>query len=420
MKVLIIIFFALFLAAVLGLLVVNDTGYILVTISDWTIQTSLVFFLALIVFAFTLIYFIVRLVFRIWDMPALLRVWRKQKRQTLAEKYLTRGLLALVEGRWKSAEHELIKGVKYTSKPLINYLCAARAAQWQGKMDYRDYYLQLANVEDQKSKMAIGLTQAELQISGQQTEHALATLMHLNEQQPNQRQVKLLLLKTYSDLKSWRDILNVLPDLERKKLLPKETIVAKKLEAYAGLLHEAGEKANKKKLEQAWSEIPKKLRKELHILEVYTREKLKFADTADCEPLLRTAIKHKWDKEIVSLYGLVQGKDPVKQLLFAESLQTGHARDPVLLLTLGRLSMRNSLWGKAAAYLKESIQINPMPESYRELAILLEKQGDYSAASSYYQQGLTLATSVVKHDAVKLLEQAEEQDAVTAGARQVV
>ena len=420
MKALIVFFVALLLAAALGLLVADDACHIIITLGDWTIQTSLVFFMAMAIFAFILAYISIRLVFHIWDMPTTLRTWRKQRRQELSEKYLTRGLLALVEGRWKAAEIALIKGVQYSNKPLVNYLCAARAAQRQGKVDYRDYYLKLANAEDQKSKMAIGLTQAELQINERQTEQALATLMHLHEQQPNQKQVKLMLLKTYSGLRAWRDILAILPELDRKKLLPRETVVATRLKAYAGLLRAAGDQADKQELEKVWSEVPKKLRKELHILEAYAREKLKFADTADCEPLLKSAIRRTWDTEIVRLYGLVQGKDPVKQLSFAESLQGGHARDPVLLLTLGRLSMRNSLWGKASAYLKESIQINPMPETYRELAILLEKQGDYSAASSYYQQGLTLATSVEKHETVKLLELAEQQEAVTAGARQVV
>jgi uncharacterized protein HemY len=82
--------------------------------------------------------------------------------------------------------------------------------------------------------------------------------------------------------------------------------------------------------------------------------------------------------------------------------------------------MRNSLWGKAATYLKECIEIYPMPEAYRELAILLERQGDYSAAANYYQKGLTLATAVARHDTVKLLEQAEDEVKFAAGARQVV
>jgi HemY protein len=420
MKLLLLFIATLLLAAAIATYTADESGYVIITVLDWTIQTSAVFFLASLIVLFVLLYFSIRLLFAVWDAPGELKRWKKLRRQQLSEKYLNRGLLALVEGRWKAAEEALIKGVRYTNTPLINYLCAARAAQRQGKITQRDHYLELAHAGDPDAKIALGLTRAELQINQQQAELALATLTHLHEQQPGQQQVKVLLLRTYTDLGAWEDILQLLPELERERLLPRENIAAAQLQAYAGLLRKAGNSASKKQLEKAWEDIPKKLRKELHLLEVYTREKLKFADTEDCEPLLRQALKIRWDTEIVRLYGLVEGMDPAKQLAFAESLQAGHARDPVLLLTLGRLSLRNSLWGKAATYLRECIEIQPMPEAYRELAMLMERQGDYSAASTYYQKGLALATTVARHDSVKLLEQAEDEVKVAAGARQVV
>jgi len=420
MKLLLLFIVTLLLAAAIATYTAGESGYVIITILDWTIQTSAVFFLASLIVLFMLLYFGIRLLFAAWDAPGELNHWKKLRRQQMSEKYLNSGLLALVEGRWKAAEDALIKGVQYTNTPLINYLCAARAAQRQGKITKRDHYLSLAHAGDPEAKIALGLTQAELQINQQQTELALATLTNLHEQQPAQQQVKVLLLKTFTELGAWKDILQLLPELERAKLLPKENIMAAQLQAYAGLLREAGSNANKKQLENVWADIPKKLRKELHLLEVYTTEKLMFADTEECEPLLKQSLKIRWDAEIVRLYGLVESKDPAKQLTFAESLQTGHARDPVLLLTLGRLSMRNSLWGKAATYLKECIEIHPVPEAYRELAILLERQGDYSAASTYYQKGLALATTVARHDSVKLLEQVEDEVKVAAGARQVV
>ena len=420
MKLLLVIFIALLIAALAGTLAIHDAGLIVITVSDLTIQTSLVFFVIFLTVLFVIVYLSLRMLFRLWDFPRELEMWKKHRRQQLSEKYLTKGLLALVEGRWKAAEDSMVKGARYSTSPLINYLCAARAAQRQGKTDYRDYYLSLVHADNTNDRMAIGLTQAELQLNQHQTEQALATLTLLHEQHPGQQQVKLLLLKSLSELKQWKDVLQILAEVEHAKLLPYENVIAAKLEAYSGLLRQAGEAANKSQLEKTWENIPKKLRKELHLLEVYTQEKLRFADTADCEQLLKSSLKEKWDTEIVRLYGLVQGKDPAKQLAFAEGLATGHARDAVLLLTLGRLAMRNSLWGKAGAYLKESILIQPLPETYRELALMLEKQGDYSAASSYFQQGLTLATSVNKHDTVKLIEQEEEHKAITAGARQVV
>lgn len=420
MKLLLLFIATLLLAAAIATYTAGESGYVIITVLDWTIQTSAVFFMAALIVIFVLLYLGIRLLFAVWNAPGELNRWKKLRRQQLSEKYLNSGLLALVEGRWKAAEEALLKGVRYTNTPLINYLCAARAAQRQGKITQRDHYLSLAHAGDPEAKVALGLTQAELQINQQQTELALATLMNLHEQQPGQQQVKVMLLKTYTEMGAWKDVLQLLPELERAKLLPKENIMAAQLQAYAGLLREAGSNANKKQLENVWADIPKKLRKELHLLEVYTAEKLRFADTEDCEPLLKHALKTRWDVEIVRLYGLVEGKDPAKQLAFAESLQAGYARDSVLLLTLGRLSMRNSLWGKAATYLKECIEVHPMPEAYRELATLLERQGDYSAAAGYNQKGLTLATAVVRHDAVKLLEQAEDEVKVAAGARQVV
>jgi HemY protein len=156
------------------------------------------------------------------------------------------------------------------------------------------------------------------------------------------------------------------------------------------------------------------------LIEIYTTEKLKFTDTVECELLLRKALKKHWDVSLIRLYGLVESNNEAKQLAFAEGLLKRHARDSALLLTLGRLSVRNNLWGKARAYLEESIEIQATPEGYRELAALLEKQGEYSAATVYYQQGLTLATDITHHDPVKLLEQAENQDAMCEGARQVI
>ena len=110
---------------------------------------------------------------------------------------------------------------------------------------------------------------------------------------------------------------------------------------------------------------------------------------------------------MLGLYGLVEGKDIARQLKFAESFLSSHARESVLLLTLGRLSVKNKLWGKARTYLEESIDINPLPEAYRILASVLDELGEHGAAAVQYQMGLELATAGVVDDRVKLLEQAE-------------
>ena len=68
-----------------------------------------------------------------------------------------------------------------TVDPLINYLGAAKAAQEQGAFERRDNLLQKAYRVAPEADLAIGLTQAELEIEQHQFEHAMATLNHLRK-----------------------------------------------------------------------------------------------------------------------------------------------------------------------------------------------------------------------------------------------
>jgi len=403
MKLLALIIFSLLLAVGIGAYIEDDAGLITVVISGWTIQTSFSFFIISMLVLFLLSHFILRLISRLWRMPRELGRWQENRHQRLSEKYLSRGLMALIEGDWNKAEVSLIKGAPHSQSSLVNYLGAARAAQQLGATERRDDYLLKAYRDDPDAEVVIGLVQAELQIKQQQTEQALATLTRLHDQKPKQDKVKKMLLHTYADLKDWNAMLKLLPKIEHAGILTREQIQAKQLEAYGGLLKNISLDGDKEKLNNAWLNIPRKIRTEFHLIEVYTEEKLKLSDSSDCEPLIHKALKNQWDLALVDLYGQVEGKEKEKQLKFAESFLSSHARNSVLLLTLGRLSARNKLWGKARTYLEESIEINSLPETFRTLASVLDELGEHEAAAVYYQRGLELATVSVGSGGVKLL-----------------
>jgi len=65
--------------------------------------------------------------------------------------------------------------------------------------------------------------------------------------------------------------------------------------------------------------------------------------------------------------------------------------DPALLLTAGRLCIRNQLWGKARSYLESSLSIRPSPAAYHELGQLMLDVGEQDAASDAFQKGLSLS-----------------------------
>ena len=168
---------------------------------------------------------------------------------------------------------------------------------------------------------------------------------------------------------------------------------AEQLSLHAGLLRQAGTGQDRETLENAWRKTPQKLKKKSSLIEAYVNERLRFGDTGDCVTVLRRALRRHWDPELVRLFGQVEGRNLKQQLQFARGCLGRHPDDPHLLLTLGRLCIKNQLWGKARSYLEQSLQVLPDPVTCRELATLLEQQGEHEAAAARFRQGLNLLTS---------------------------
>ena len=390
MKYLLIILLTLFIATTVGSIVIKDTGYVLLSISGWKIETSVVLFFIILFIIFLLLYFLIRSLVRAWQLPEQIRTWKVNKKQYLSEKNIIDGLINMSEGEWGKAEKNFCKAASNSKSPYIIYLFAARAAHAMNSLDKSNEYLRFAHNHEPNAGPAIGLTQAELQLNQKQIVQALATLNNLQEKWPEHLLTKKMLLEAYTALNDWQEVLKLLRSIEKEKLYTHDEIEIKKHNAYVGLLKDAGISDDRKKLDNIWEEIPRKLKYHHHLIEVYVREKLKFKDISDSEVILKNAIKKKWDRKLVRLYGLVIGIDPDKQLATAESWLNQYPDDPILLLSLGRICVRNSLWSKAKTYLQKSLDIRENSDTLFEFANLYQKQSDYKQATVYYEKGLRL------------------------------
>ncbi len=403
MPFLIMILIGLFVAIGLGSLLSREAGLMIFSYAGYNVQMSLSTFVFASLALFIVVYIIFRLLGGVFRLPRNINRWSKRRRHRRSEKYLCEGILAVLEGDWQRAEKSFQGGASYSRLPLANYLAAARAAQKLGSIERRDHYLRLAHEDDPNAALAIGLTQAKLQLSEKQTEEAYATLKHLQVNAADQGRVNALLLGAATELKEWPDALRLLSDPGIKKMLPAEELEAKQLAVQTGLLREAGNSGNRELVERAWQSLPRKLRNDNALLAEYIEARLKFPDTADCEKLLRKRLNQAVDEELVILYGFVRAENLNKQIQFAEKLLLHQAGNTYLLLTLGRLCKSHSLWGKAKSYLQDSINAEPLAEAYQELALLLEQQGEPQQAALNFKKGLALATGQLDSGSQKLL-----------------
>lgn len=387
MRLLFISLATLLVAVFVALLAMEDPGYVLFAVGEWTVETTLA--LTVVVFAagFMLLYFLIRASVKVLAVPSGLRDWKKHRREQKAIKSLTQGLIDLAEGHWQNAEKRVLKYVENSDASLLNYLAAARAAQAQDADQRRDNYLKLAHEKHPSADIAVGLTQAELQLKQNQLEQCLATLRHLHQLSPKHTQVLKALAKLYQRLEDWQNLLEIIPLLRKRKAMKTEVIDELAEQAYLAILHSA---RTASELSVAWAHIPGSSRDKENILLLYVQRLLALGESDLAEPLLRRALQRQVSDDLLLCYGKIDSVDPARQLDVVEALLIKYERDAVALLTAGRLSLRNKLWGKARSYLEASLNVHPSAEAYNELGNLLERMNETEAAAECFRAGLRL------------------------------
>lgn len=389
MRLLLKIWLFILAGAGIGVVLSRDTGYVLLSFGNYTVEMSLALLLLLLAALFVALYFGIRLIVRTLHLPHDVRLWKQRRGSRMAQQAMTRGLLEMSEGNWRSAEKRLVRFADRSETPLLNYLAAARAAQLQSAHDRRDQYIRLAHECMPSADVAVSLTQAELQLADHQLEQALATLKHLRSVAPRHTYVLRLLRRLYEQLGDWEHLRELLPELRRRKVEDETDLQRLEVRTHRALLEHAFLANDERRLSMAWADVPRALRDNPQVLGDYTGYLQESGEHARAEQLLREALRKHWDPVLIETYGLLETGEPGKQLSHMERLLGDHPDDPTLLLTLGRLSLRAQLWGKARGYLEACIGRNGSPQAYHELGQLLERMHEPDKAIEIYRRGLS-------------------------------
>ncbi len=388
----IIFILILILSVWLGLRVAKDPGLALFTYNNWSVEMPLWFAVLGLIVTMIILYYLVRLLDGIDSSVYRWKNWLRWRRKNKAYSKTNRGLLELIEGRWRQAENNLLDGIDQSDAPLINYLAAAKAAHELGAFDKRDMYLHQAYDLAPQADVAIGLTQAQLQFDQGQLEQSLATLNHLRTIASTHPVVLKLLEKVYVRLADWKNLLKLIPSLRKAKIFTIDQMDHLEQNVYHELLNiEASKPDGLKNLQAFWATVPRRLEKNPRIVFYYTQHLLKYPEAAgEVEELINKTIKKTWDPDLVKVYGQINTTNPKKELAHAEKWLKLYPHEAVLFLTLGRLCLRCQLWGKARSYFDDSLKLAAIPETYIEYGKLFEQLGDMSSAAENYREGLVL------------------------------
>jgi len=388
----------------------GDPGYVILGIGRWSLESTLAFFMIVLWFSFTVLYFLVRWLGWFIRLPKKIKSKGQDVTLNRSKEALVSGLVDYAEGNWERSETILIKHAPSSAAPLVYYLTAARAAHLRGAADSRDSYLNMAAEQSPGSEFAIGITKAELDLSQGRFVEAQEGLLHLQTTDPSHPAVTKLLYQAYLKQNDWQSIAELFPILDKSKILLKTERKILAIKVYGGLLKQHGEKASLVDVDRLWAEIPDDIKALKDLAFCYFTAMIQCGAGAKIEKQIVEYLLVDKEDALLELYGEIVSDDVARQIQVIEQWAQLYPRNPVLLRTVGKLFYVTENWQQAQVFLNRSIELKPAASAYHMLAEIMKMEGDYEKASELYKQGLVMESDQV----VKAIDMTQLDPAVSS------
>jgi HemY protein len=358
----------------------ND-GYAILVFPPYRAELSLNFAILLGIAGFTLGYLLLRLIAHTLRLPMHVRDFHLRRRDAKGRAALLAGLQALFEGRYARAEKSAGEAYELGQAPSLSALIAARAAGELRELERRDQWFARAESHDAEARQARLTVQASLLLDERRYDDALAVLGELSAIGGKRIATQRMLMKAHQRLGHWNEVRRLAAALGKRGALAEVAALQLRITAQIeALRQQAGDAAG---LAQCWQHTDDRLDARI----ARTAARL-FIDVGDCRrahELLEAALEAEWSEELILLYGECLGSDVLAQIERAEKWLKSRPRERALLLTLGRLCLRQELWGKAQSYLEASLAEEPSRSAHIALAQLLDQIGRPDDANRHYR-----------------------------------
>jgi len=360
-----------------------DPGYVVLGRGLWSLETSLPVFIGLLLLVFGIFYFFTRFISQLYHLP---EWWQQRglvKRQSRARNALYQGVAALAETRWQEAENIFIKGAPET----LHRLGAAYAAHQRGISQAREQYFQQA-LQQAPSELTLGiyLFQTHLALKSRHIDSAEHAVLQAYKLQSKHPYVLYLLAQVLLAQQDWPKLAQWLPELIKRKACDDETLNQLEQQTYQGIMEQAIAKGAEPAT-LAWKNLPKNARLRPVVTGLYARYLNQIGQGKLAASLIRDTLQQQWDSTLARLYSDSEG-DTDQMLTQAENWLKKFPTDSGLLHSLGVLSVRARMMGKAQEYFQQSLNIQPSAATYLALGDLLEQIGDTKQAARQYRLGL--------------------------------
>jgi len=385
---------ALGLGASLALVLASDPGYVLVAFRGYTLEVTLATLMLtalLVLVVLVAVIWLLRLANPLrWLRGGRLHGWF---RRSSAADASAQGLQQLLLGHWHEAYRTLVAEAGRVDNPAFNYLAAAFAAYRRDDRIGWTWCLDQAEKLSRRNNHGLISIRAWLETQSGKPDQALPLLLALQRIAPGSPFVLQQLADNYQRLGDWERLAELWPELSKHKVLPEPALQRLGEEAWQRRLQlAAGEGLQPLRL--AWQGLPKALHNNAALVSLYLQGLLKAGQETEAGVLLNRQLKQGWSDSLIGMLGLAEIRNPQQLLLQLENRLKERPHSAVLLLALGRISLRNQLWGKAREYFEQALRASSdaalSAQINAELGRLLQNLGEGERSLACYRRAVEL------------------------------
>ncbi|HZX32101.1 MAG TPA: heme biosynthesis protein HemY [Rhodocyclaceae bacterium] len=377
--------FALAVAVALGAQL-ND-GYVLLVFPPWRVEINLNLFIVAIVLLFGMSYAVLRGLSVTFGLPQRVREYKERVRQDKANAVFQDAVRLLFEGRFGQALKKSVEAHGAGVAPGLSALVAARSAQRMRESMKQQGWLERAKIDDPRTEAATLMLEAEMLNESRRFDEAVVVLKKLQAKHGRHLAALRLELRARQGCGDWAEVLRLARQLEKRDTLLPELAAEIKLQAHLHNLENCSSDAGQ--LEAYLKDVPKAERNSRLAVEA-ARRLMALEANEEAQALIETYLdsddEEDWNDDLVALYGKLGGDDLNGRIARAEKWLRQHPEDGELLLALGRLCVRQRLWGKAQSYLEASRSVRESREAHLELARLFDQLGREDEANRLYRE----------------------------------
>ncbi len=366
-------------------------GYVVMVLPPWRIEMSVMMFAILLLAGFVLAYLLIRIAVNTYGMRQHVQAMRTESARSKAREAMFGSLQLLFSGRFREAEDKARVAIDHPdTRDLASALAAWAAYEGGNSVAAVPYLDKISGADSSNMRDA---SKAYMLLADGRAPEALTLLKHLAESDPQNPGVLKMKVEAEVAEKAWDDVLATLNPLARSGMLPESAAQQIRLNAQINLIK--SRPANPTVILDAWRALPNESRYDASMAAVVAKRLVGLGCGDDARSVLEDTIDRLgpagWDSALAAIYADCKGDSTLGQIERAERWLKQNPRDATLLATLGKLCMRQALWGKAQSYLEASVALAPTLDAHMTLARLMEQMGKRDEAIRHIRRSAELA-----------------------------